>query len=71
MNYTEGLMHVGQRDQAWVRISKDDVAKGFQLKHIGEVMYAMMKDEFDAVVDKCAITIITDEKVVEERKHQR
>ena len=28
MNYTEGLMHVGQRDQAWVRISKDDVAKG-------------------------------------------
>ena len=59
MNYTEGLMHVGQRDQAWVRISKDDVAKGFQLKHIGEVMYAMMKDEFDAVVDKCAITIIT------------
>lgn len=70
MNYTEGLMHVGQRDQAWVRISKDDVAKGFQLKHIGEVMYAMMKDEFDAVVDKCAITIITDEKIVEERKHE-
>lgn len=68
MNYTEGLMHVGQRDQAWVRISKDDVAKGFKLEHIGEVMYAMMKDEFDAVVDKCAVTIITDEKLVEERK---
>lgn len=68
MNYTEGLMHVGQRDQAWVRISKDDVAKGFQLEHIGEVMYAMMKDEFDAVVDKCAVTIITDEKLAAELK---
>ena len=60
MNYIEGLMHVGQRDMSWVRISKDAVEKGFRLEHIGEVMYAMMKDEFEAVVDKCEVTIITD-----------
>ena len=70
MNYIEGLMHVGQRDMAWVRISKDAVEKGFKLEHIGEVMYAMMKDEFEAVVDKCEVTIITDEKLVNERKSE-
>ena len=68
MNYIEGLMHVGQRDMSWVRISKDAVEKGFTLEHIGEVMYAMMKDEFEAVVDKCEVTIITDEAIVNERK---
>ena len=70
MNYIEGLMHVGQRDMAWVRISKDAVEKGFKLEHIGEVMYAMMKDEFEAVVDKCEVTIITYEKLVNERKSE-
>ena len=55
---------------AWVRISKDAVEKGFKLEHIGEVMYAMMKDEFEAVVDKCEVTIITDEKLVNERKSE-
>ena len=42
MNYIEGLMHVGQRDMSWVRISIDAVEKGFKLEHIGEVMSAMM-----------------------------
>src|SRR5699024_7669424 len=34
--------------------------KGFRLKHIGEVIYAKMRDEFDNVVDKCQVTIYTD-----------
>ena len=59
LNYIEGVMHVGQRDMAWVRISKDAFDKGFRLEHIGEVLYAKMLDEFESVVDKCEITIIT------------
>jgi len=68
MNYIEGVMHVGQRDTTWIRISKDAVQKGFKLKHIGEVIYAKMLDEFGAVVDKCQITIITDDAQAKELK---
>lgn len=69
MNYTEGVMHVGQRDIAWIRINHDTYNSGFRLKHIGEVLYAKMRDEFDTVVDKCQITIITDpDKVAEMRQ---
>ncbi len=60
MNYTEGVMHIGQRNIAWIRIGKEAFEKGFRLKHIGEVIYAKMKDEFDTVVDKCQVTIYTD-----------
>ncbi|MBH6947415.1 CO dehydrogenase/CO-methylating acetyl-CoA synthase complex subunit beta [Clostridioides difficile] len=68
LNYIEGVMHVGQRDMAWVRISKDAFDKGFRLEHIGEVLYAKMLDEFESVVDKCEITIITDADKVSELK---
>ncbi|NLI92650.1 MAG: CO dehydrogenase/CO-methylating acetyl-CoA synthase complex subunit beta [Peptococcaceae bacterium] len=68
MNYIEGVMHVGQRDTTWIRISKDAVQKGFKLKHFGEVLYAKMLDEFGAVVDKCQITIITDDTKAKEYK---
>ncbi|AKL94535.1 CO dehydrogenase/acetyl-CoA synthase complex, beta subunit [Clostridium aceticum] len=64
MNYTEGVMHVGQRDTSWIRINHDTFNAGFRLKHIGEVLYAKMRDEFDAVVDKCQITIVTDPEKV-------
>ena len=59
-NYMEGVMHTGQRNQVRVRVSKDAAAKGLSVKHFAEVLYVMIMDEFDAVVDKCQITIITD-----------
>lgn len=64
LNYIEGVMHVGQRDMTWVRIGKDAYEKGFRLNHIGEVLYAKMLDEFDSVVDKCQVTIVTDPALV-------
>ncbi len=64
LNYIEGVMHVGQRDMSWIRISKDAFEKGFRLEHIGEVLYAKMLDEFETVVDKCEVTIITDGDMV-------
>ncbi|WP_347352313.1 acetyl-CoA decarbonylase/synthase complex subunit alpha/beta, partial [Acetoanaerobium noterae] len=68
MNYIEGVMHVGQRDITWIRIGKEAYEKGFRLNHIGEVLYAKMMDEFDTVVDKCEITIITDEEKIKALK---
>ncbi|MEF9991215.1 MAG: acetyl-CoA decarbonylase/synthase complex subunit alpha/beta [Romboutsia sp.] len=68
LNYIEGVMHVGQRDMSWIRISKDAFEKGFRLEHIGEVLYAKMRDEFESVVDKCEITIITDANKVSQLK---
>ena len=59
-NYMEGVMHTGQRNQVRIRISRDAFDKGLRLKHFGEVLYAMIMDEFDAVVDKCQVTLITD-----------
>ena len=38
-----------------IRISKDAFNAGFRAKHIGEVLYAQVKNEFEAVVDKCKV----------------
>ena len=59
-NYMEGVMHTGQRNQVRVRVSNSAFEKGLNLKHFAEVLYVMIMDEFDAVVDKCQVTIITD-----------
>ena len=59
-NYMEGVMHTGQRNQVRVRVSKDAFEKGLRLRHFAEVLYTMIMDEFEAVVDKCQITLITD-----------
>ncbi|MBR6205712.1 MAG: CO dehydrogenase/CO-methylating acetyl-CoA synthase complex subunit beta [Oscillospiraceae bacterium] len=59
-NYIEGVMHTGQRNLFRIRISKDSFAKGLRLKDFGEVLYAMIMDEFGSVVDKCEIRFITD-----------
>ena len=59
-NYMEGVMHTGQRNQFRIRISKEAYDKGLRLAHFGEVLYAKIMDEFDAVVDKCQITLVTD-----------
>nr|WP_320024961.1 acetyl-CoA decarbonylase/synthase complex subunit alpha/beta [uncultured Acetobacterium sp.] len=58
-NYIDGAMHVGQRNIAWIRLTKEAFEKGFRLKHIGEVLYAKMRADFDNVVDKCQVTLYT------------
>ena len=59
-NYMEGVMHTGQRNQVRVRVSNSAFENGLTLRHFAEVLYFMIRDEFDAVVDKCQVTIITD-----------
>ena len=60
INCIEGVMHTGQRDMIRIRISKADFEAGFKFKHLGEVLYAKIKSEFEAVVDKCQVTIVVD-----------
>ncbi len=59
-NYMEGVMHTGQRNQVRVRISNAAYENGLRIKDFAEVLYVMIMNEFDAVVDKCQVTIITD-----------
>ena len=60
LNCVEGMMHTGQRDMIRIRVSTETFEAGFRAKHIGEVLYAKVKSEFAAVVDKCQVTIYTD-----------
>ena len=46
-NYIDGAMHVGQRNIAWIRLTKEAFEKGFRLKHIGEVLYAKMRSDVE------------------------
>ncbi len=65
-NYMEGVMHTGQRNQIRVRVNKEAYEKGLRLTHFAEVLYNMIMDEFDIVVDKCQVTIVTDADKVQE-----
>ena len=60
INCIEGVMHTGQRDMIRIRISKADFEAGFKFRHLGEVLYAKIKSEFEAVVDKCQVRIVVD-----------
>lgn len=59
INCIEGVMHTGQRDMIRIRVSKEAFNAGFRAKHLGEVLYAQVKNEFEAVVDKCQVKIYT------------
>ncbi|MGL4208942.1 MAG: acetyl-CoA decarbonylase/synthase complex subunit alpha/beta, partial [Candidatus Adiutrix sp.] len=72
LNYAQGIMHTGQRDISMVRISKDAVAKGFKLEHIGTILHGKLHQDFGAVFDKLQVKLYTDAKKVEElRDHAR
>ncbi|MCU0651658.1 MAG: acetyl-CoA decarbonylase/synthase complex subunit alpha/beta [Candidatus Omnitrophica bacterium] len=64
-NYAMGLMHVGQRDMNWIRISKDAFNKGFRIKHIGVILHAMLHQEYSAIVDKVQVKLYTKQADVE------
>jgi len=66
LNFAEGVLHMGQRDLNWIRISKSAREAGFSLKHIGEIFRARLLDEFAAIVDKVQVNIYTDQAKVDE-----
>ena len=70
INCIEGVMHTGQRDMIRVRISKDAFNAGFRAKHIGEVLYAKIKNEYEAIVDKCQVKIYTNPEDCTKLRHE-
>ncbi|MCX6683833.1 MAG: acetyl-CoA decarbonylase/synthase complex subunit alpha/beta [Methanoregula sp.] len=68
VNYGEGSWHVAQRDIIWVRISKDVVAKGVKLEHIGKLILSKFRMDFPKLLDAVSVTLITDEAKVRAAK---
>ncbi|MEW6009312.1 MAG: acetyl-CoA decarbonylase/synthase complex subunit alpha/beta [Candidatus Omnitrophota bacterium] len=65
INGAMGVMHIGQRDMNWIRISKDAFDKGFRIKHLGLIIHAMIHQEYSAIVDKVEVDLYTREEDVE------
>ena len=59
INYAMGLMHMGQRDMVWIRISLDAFTQGFRIKHLGTIIHAMLHQEYNAIVDKVQVKFFT------------
>ena len=68
VNYGEGSWHVAQRDIIWVRISKDVVAKGVKIEHIGKLLASKFRMDFPQLLDAVSVTLITDEAKVRAAK---
>jgi len=66
INYTQGVMHIGQRDIAWIRVSKSAVEKGFKLHDIGALLHAKLHQDFGRIFDKMQVKIYTEEDKVAE-----
>jgi acetyl-CoA decarbonylase/synthase complex subunit beta len=59
-NYIEGFMHLNQRYDIWIRLSKKAYKKGLtSLRFIGEVMHELFKNELP-IIEKVQITFITE-----------
>ena len=72
INYAQGMMHIGQRDIAWIRIGKGAVEKGFKLYHIGVILHAKLHQDFGRIFDKIQVKLYTKEedvrKIIEKAK---
>jgi acetyl-CoA synthase len=66
INGASGIQHIGQRDIAWIRISKNAAEKGFNLEHFGKILHARYHSDFGAIVDKVQVTIYTDPDKIQE-----
>ena len=66
LNYAQGMMHIGQRDIAWLRIGKQAVEKGFKLEDLGKILHAKYHADFGNVLDKVQVKIYTEEDKVKE-----
>lgn len=67
INEAQGIMHMGQREMIWVRISEEAYNKGLRMKHFGTILHAMLHRDFGAIVDKVQVTLLTREEDVKAR----
>ncbi|UCE11228.1 MAG: CO dehydrogenase/CO-methylating acetyl-CoA synthase complex subunit beta [Candidatus Thorarchaeota archaeon] len=60
VNFVEGMMHLNQRYDIWIRLNKKSFQKGFDtLEHLGKVLIRLFKSEMN-IIEKIQITFITD-----------
>ena len=63
-NYIEGFMHLNQRYDIWVRLSKKSYKKGLtSFRMIGEVMQELFRNELP-IIEKIQISFITDPEAI-------
>ena len=60
LSWLSGVEHRGQRDQLRLRISCGSRDAGLRLADLAELLYVMVRREFETVVDQCAVTLMTD-----------
>ena len=59
-----GVMHIGQRDVLWLRVSKDAAKAGFRMRHLGVILRSKMLNDFPAIVDKVQVALYTEKEKV-------
>src|SRR3990170_5851074 len=60
MNFIEGFMHLNQRYDIWLRLSKKSFQKGLNsFEHIGKVLVRLFKSELP-IIEKVQVAFITD-----------
>ncbi len=65
-NYIEGFMHLNQRYDIWLRLSKKSFQKGLNsFEYVGKVLHRLFKSELP-IIEKMQVTFITDPKKVKE-----
>jgi acetyl-CoA decarbonylase/synthase complex subunit beta len=65
-NMIEGWYHMNQRQDTWMRISKNAYKKGFaSLRELGEIYILLYTSEMP-IIEKIQITIITDQAKIKE-----
>ncbi|MGQ9468794.1 MAG: CO dehydrogenase/CO-methylating acetyl-CoA synthase complex subunit beta [Nitrososphaerales archaeon] len=66
LNYIEGVMHVNQRYDVWIRVSKRSYQKGLNsLAWIGKILVWLYKSTFP-IIEKIQVTIYTEKAKIEE-----
>lgn len=66
LNQAEGVLHIGQRDIIWMRITKKAFESGFRLKHLGTILHAKLHNDFGNILDKIQVKIYTEPDKVKE-----
>ncbi len=65
-NMIEGWYHMNQRQDSWLRLSKDCQKKGFtSLRELGEIYILLYTSEM-SIIESIQVTIITDEEKIKE-----
>ena len=65
-NYIEGFMHLNQRYDIWLRLSKKSFQKGLNsFEYVGKVLHRLFKSELP-IIEKMQVTFISDPKKVKE-----